>query len=284
MLMLWNASTQCPIDYHLSPYRHDEREQALSLLPSIPTDGIVIGDRGFYSYDVLRNLLASGHDFLLRVSVSACKEVSAFVAGTGQEAIIEIPPPANWSKAQRNAASTYSVRAIRVRTKSGQTAVYLTSLRKKDGHTVHRLSKLYTTRWRIETAFDELKNWHAMQSFSSRTELGIHQEIYAAFVFQTLVAELEAHARKEVWDIRKAAKKEGRRVEVLPDIRFNRRMIADAVGILFAMATQDPAELQEYLQAAIHEIYRYRVKRRPGRTYERKRKSPKPGFQKRTSK
>ncbi len=284
MVMLWNASTQCPIDYHLSPYKHDERKQATPLLESIPENGIVICDRGFYSYDMLGKIITRGRDFLMRVSVSACSEIKAFVAGVTNEAIISIPPPDKWAKEKQMSAPTFSVRAIRVQTRNGETAVYLTSLRKKDGHTISRLAKLYKTRWRIETAFDELKNWHAMQKFSSQSVLGIHQEIYAAFIFQTLVAELEALARKEVYDLRKAAKKQGKTPEALPDIRFNRRLISDAVNRLLAVATQSPSELQEYLDAAIYDIYRYRVRRRPGRVYDRKCKSPRTGFMKRGSK
>lgn len=284
MVMLWNASTQCPIDYQLSPYKHDERKQAAPLLKNIPENGIVICDRGFYSYEMLGDFIASGRDFLLRVKVSACNEIKAFVAGLANEAIITIPPPSDWSKAKQRSSPIFSVRAIRVQTRDGKSAVYLTSLRKKDGHTISRLAKLYKTRWRIETAFDELKNWHAMAKFSSHLVLGIHQEIYAAFIFQTLVAELEALARKEVYDLRKAARKKRKTPEALPDIRFNRRLISDAVNRLLVVATQSPSELQAYLDAAINDIYRYRVKRRPGRVYDRNRKSPRAGYLKRGSK
>jgi hypothetical protein len=61
---------------------------------------------------------------------------------------------------------------------------------------------------------------------------------------------------------------------LVPEFRFNPRYLCVCVGYLMAAAAEDPAKLAEMYDYAMSQLWRYRQRRRPGRTFESIAKSP----------
>lgn len=275
LMMLWDLSAHQPVQYHLAPYKHSERKQALSILSALPADALLVTDRGFFSYHFLGYVLEHGCDFIMRVQKHSGKALKAFIDSSQTDTIVSIGcPPKLCRIGAPESEPIYRIRAIKVALKNGETEVLVTNLKRHDGHTLKRLAALYTTRWRIETAFNEMKSWHSFQQFSSKSVLGIHQEITAAFIFQLMVSEMEVMARTE----NREAMREHRKGYPLPTMRFNRRILADAVEMLLHMDPKKTREITERIQMTLQAAWRYRNRRKPDRNYPRRRIRPALGY------
>jgi len=60
----------------------------------------------------------------------------------------------------------------------------------------------------------------------------------------------------------------------VPEFRFNRRYLCVCVGYLMATAAEGPEKFTEMYEYAMSQLWRYRQRRKPGRTFERIAKSP----------
>lgn len=270
MVLLWDVSCQQPIAFKLAPYRHSEPELAQQLFDRLPDQSLLITDRGFPSYQVFVDLLDRAQPFLMRIAKNQGKAVRSFVASDDRDAEVVVSRPRAVDAAEVPTADIL-LRLIKVRLPNGSDEILITNLFAQDGHDAAELGRLYTTRWRIETAFREMKVWHALENFSAQHILGIHQEVTAAFVFALLVSELEAKIRQE-----KAQLVEQDPNKPLPTIRYNRLMIADAVVGLLQASTQGTHQVRTHLTRCIDAIWRNREKRRERESKSRKRKSPAP--------
>ena len=264
MVMLWDVSAQQPIAFNLAPYRHCERTLARELFDHVPEDSVVVTDRGFPSFDLWEDLCDRKQGFLSRIKKSAWNCVRSFSESDETDTIIQVPVPRKYGQ-KTGRKEPLPIRFLKVPLPSGETEILATNLFAEDGNNADELSRLYCTRWRIETAFREMKIWHAMENFSAKHTLGIHQEIYAIFTFALLASDMEARVR-----IEKQHLQEQNPDEPLPTIRYNRLLIADAVVGLLVAATAGREQVDKHLQRCIESIWRNREKRRPRRTAPRR--------------
>ena len=199
-----------------------------------------------------------------RIKKSAWNCVRSFSESDETDTIIQVPVPRKYGQ-KTGRKEPLPIRFLKVPLPSGETEILATNLFAEDGNNADELSRLYCTRWRIETAFREMKIWHAMENFSAKHTLGIHQEIFAIFTFALLASDMEARAR-----IEKQHLQEQNPDEPLPTIRYNRLLIADAVVGLLVAATAGREQVDKHLQRCIESIWRNREKRRPRRTAPRR--------------
>lgn len=266
LILLWDVSSQQPVNFRLVPYRHSEPAVAQEMFDELPDNSLLLTDRGFPSYEICADLLRRNQDFVIRMAKNQGKAVRSFVASEERDAEV------SWEKPQHVHASDVAAPAIRlrlikVRLPSGEDEILATNLKEQDGHQALELGRLYTTRWRIETAFREMKVWHALEDFSAHHVLGIHQEVTAALIFALMVGEIEAKIREE-----KAHLVERQPDKPLPTIRYNRLMIADAVVGLLVASAAGPKAVHAHLERCIEAIWRNREKRRVRPPQPRKRK------------
>ena len=154
------------------------------------------------------------------------------------------------------------LRIIAVPLASGDTEVLVTNLMNSDEHTREALSKLYTTRWDIETAFFDMKIKECIEKFSATHKAGIIQEIYSFMIFALLQSEVEASVR--ITARQKTRDFTGDKLP-LPTHTFNRLMITDTIRRLLHDGFADEKAMRNYIRKSIQEIVRNKVKRRPGR-------------------
>jgi hypothetical protein len=205
-------------------------------------------------------------------------EAAAFLASGASDSVVDLcerdrrgrPDPTQ---------PVLRIRLLRAVRPDGSVAVYLTSLTDAQQHPAQALIDLYAQRWRIETAFREMKIWHGLERFHARHVDGIAQEIAAVMLFQLLASELEAQVRQQHADAQPPVSPPDSPPPTLqlPTIRFNRRIVADcAIKLLFTAASG--RNIAKAFASALYRIWRYRQKVRPRRSYARQRKSPPRGW------
>lgn len=77
----------------------------------------------------------------------------------------------------------FHIRVTKMTLPDGETGVFATSLMNTKKFPLDELASLYCSRWRIETAFREIKMWHIFEHMHAQHARGIYQEITALMVF-----------------------------------------------------------------------------------------------------
>ena len=94
-----------------------------------------------------------------------------------------------------------------------------------------------------------------------------------------LASELEARAQEDLEKRRTSAETEEER-QNLTLVQFNRLLIADTAVELTRVAIDDRDIIPEIVASNLKYIWKQRSKRRPGRSFPRKKKSAPRGFKK----
>lgn len=273
LTMLFDVGAHQPRAFSLERCRYPERRALLDLLPHLRPQDLLIADRGYPSRELFATLCARQQAFLIRASAvhsNSIAECRAFLASGQSEATVEL---ALLTSAQREAAGgTASIRLRLVRFHDD--SVLVTSLMARDA-CAEDLRQLYLDRWRIETAFGEMKGFRGLEDFHARTPLGIYQEVTAVFLFLLLESELEARAHElHAQELAQQAEVSPGGIRQATNIRFNRLLMGDWVLALMTDATKGERILKRTFHEALDDIWRARSRHRPGRAYPRQTKSP----------
>lgn len=279
--LIWDVGANQPVDWLVGSYRTCERVHAQEMVARLDYGDLLLGDRNFSSRRILFALHAQRVEWLMCVRSAGpgtFAEVLAFVASSLDDQQITLVQR-DHQGAVREDAPQIPVRLLRLRLPDGSTSVFITSLVDSARHPAATLLKLYTARWRIETAFHELKIWHGLQNFHARYPDGIHQEIAALMLFQLLTSELDAQARlqKRTTIPPPEAHAQPPQVRKLT-VRFNRRTVADCVTNMLAAAANGDDALRQAFDASVKRIWRGRQTVKSGRSFPRERKSSAPGW------
>lgn len=157
----------------------NEREEAKALLPHIPAGGVVLFDRGYPSYDLLAHLRAhyDGYWVVRSPATSTFPAVEAFMQSGQTEAVITLTPPK---------AESFSLRAVRLTSPSGELSVLLTNLPDDARFDADAIIDLYFRRWAIEVHYRDEKTSLGIETFHSKTVNGIRQELFAILIMAVI--------------------------------------------------------------------------------------------------
>lgn len=280
LTLLWDVGANQPVDWRVDPYRTCERVHARQFVAQLGPGDLVLGDRNFPSRRMLFELHGRGADWLMRVRSAGSgtlAEVSAFVASGAADApgvLVERDHHGN----PRPGAPSLTVRFLRKVLKDGSVAVFITSLIDVSMHPTQVLIELYAARWKIETAFRELKIWHGLERFHARYVDGIAQEIAVLMLFQLLSSELEAQARIRLKADHPAVPTADAAPADQRTLRFNRRTVAYRATLLLAAGMIGRAQVRKEFEDSLQEIWRSRQMVTSRRSFPRERKSPARGW------
>lgn len=255
---LVNVMTRIPTDVAVGRYGSCERQLLLDHLGVLGTGDVIVLDRGYPSHEVLRILLDSEIDFLVRVPAdSSFDAITAFRESGGDDYRVVIPPASD----ARCGAEPIELRAVRLKSPKGDESFYLTSLRRAHFSRA-KIAELYRLRWQAEELFKlEKSAYFGQRQFHARTALGVRQEILAQAIYVVLARFLLATAADHV------------------DARYHDLSVKSAVLALAEYLTRlcldDPDRAMRFLPRLLDRIARTRDKRRPGRSCPRR--SFKPG-------
>lgn len=281
LTLVWDVGANQPVDWLVGSYRTCERIHAQELVAHLGDGDLLLADRNFSSRRILFALHAGHVEWLMCVRSAGpgtFAEVKAFVdSGLDDQQITLVQR--NHQGAVRQNEPQIPVRLLRLRLPNGSSSVFITSLIDRIRHSAATLLELYTARWRIETAFRELKIWHGLEHFHARYPDGILQEIAALMLFQLLSSELEAQARVQLKTTIPPAEPPGQPPQVRKlTVRFNRRTVADCVALMLYAAAKGDVALREAFDTSLKRIWRVRQTVKPGRSFPRERKSPSLGW------
>jgi hypothetical protein len=216
---LYDLCSRLYVDALIQPSRQINERRALidMILRSKIQDGvIVIGDRGYESYNVLAHIERKGWKYLIRIKdntkgiISGCcppntKEFDFSVSRLftrKQTNEVKAHPelykyfPTNaifdFLELQNNEFYPMSFRIVRVKITDDLYETLITNL-DPSAFPPYELKKLYHMRWGIETSFRALKHAVGLLNFHSKKREHIAQEVFARIIMYNFVEMITSH-------------------------------------------------------------------------------------------
>lgn len=255
---LVNVSSGLPHDVLVAPYGSCERELLVDHLDVLDEGDVVVLDRGYPSYEILRALLARRLDVLVRVPSSHTFEAIDVFRDSGRDdSRVRIKPP----KGTLGNGEPIELRAVKLVHRCGEDSFYLTSLRR--AHVSRSaIAELYRKRWEAEELYKLQKaEYFTQRQFHARSAHGVEQEILAQNLYIVIARFLLATAAEHV------------------DAEYHELSVKSAVlglaDYLTRLCLAHPDSATVWLPRLLARIARTRDKRRPGRSFPRR--SFKPG-------
>jgi hypothetical protein len=186
--VLYDVLNGIALDAVLDKLNVGERESALKHAYQWKKNDLIIYDRGYPSYEFIYEHVKQKIDCLIRVKLTHCSSVIAFVA-TGKKSIVtEIHPQKNQSFKDKeyNKNSTLTVRLVRIELPGGEVEVLMTTLLDSQKYPAKMFKELYFLRWGIETFYDELKNKLKLEYFTGYSKVSIQQDFFCAIFISNI--------------------------------------------------------------------------------------------------
>jgi len=269
LLMAWDAEHHLPCAWRLTSMREGEREATEHVLGRLPTNAVLVMDRGFPSRALLGSICASGRHAIVRMvatEAAAFPEVRQFLASGRRSAIVDLRTEVD------GVAATVTVKLVKRRFNRGRPStherracmVILSTLTDIDDD---RLIAIYGMRWGVETAFREMKSIATIERWHSQTPDGIRQEIHALMCWFCIAGLIAMSAEATDRDTPRGRRK-----------RTNTALVMNAIASILAAlyashhvrsdATR-AADLARQADEALLRVLRHMQRRRPGRHYAR---------------
>ena len=265
---LWDISSNTPRDWRLEKCYASERFAAYDMIQGLGPQDLLLADRGYPSRRMFIEIINRNAKFIIRVPMGTrggFREIRDFgLDSTRVDEDILLH-----EDQKRTGEPTLKVRVVKILLSNGETAVFATNLFGRQEYPSDLICKAYTFRWDLENAFKEMKVWHGLEEFHAKTPEGIHQEVAALMIFMILSAELDHQAKVEHRE-----ELSNQTSETKSEIRFNRKVIAESVVYLMIASVHGPDAIQEEYDRCMLQIWKFRQKIRPGRSFHRVAKSP----------
>jgi hypothetical protein len=179
-----------------------EQQEALAMLDKIPPNGVLMFDRGYPNFGLIKELTESykGY-FLMRCKVHKTFPVLyGFMDRNEAEAELWIDPSRNYlytlPKEKRNQQTPIKCRAIRLEGRDGTLSVLLTNLLDRQEFPAQEVIDLYFRRWEVEDHYRNEKVVMEVEHFHATTQNGVLQELYAACIMTIITRTLMALSRE----------------------------------------------------------------------------------------
>lgn len=201
---LYNLQEQIIYDFELVPH-NDERRCVPDHLAKLDPNDLIIFDRGYFSYLMLYQVLASGQHGVFRLQQGTTNPmVTKFLLSEQDDTIIEYVPSTTVKHGLKKRGYTQDFQPLAVRLvkcKIGEeTHVYATTLMDQTSYPVDCFPDLYHGRWGIEELYKVSKQFIDVEDFHSQTERGVKHELYGHFLLINLARLFATDARNRVSD------------------------------------------------------------------------------------
>ena len=198
------------LDAQLTNEQTDERTLATRHLKHLGKGDLALLDRGYPSYELFRDILASGAHFCARISVAHWNIAKDLVESGKKEVIVKLMPSEKFLKKygseQEVIAKPIKCRFICIELPSGEKEVLATSLTDTQKFPYKLFKKLYHLRWGIEESYKKDKHRLQLENFSGKTITAIYQDFYANMLLGNLTSILSSSLDKRIEKKKKNAK------------------------------------------------------------------------------
>ncbi len=258
--VLYRLRDRIPVDLHLSAHGN-ERLAALTHLERAAEGDVIVYDRGYHSFAMALAHLERGLDFVFRVKKAANPEFDAFIASGKTELTVTLNAPRDEPSLR---GRTLRVRLVRYT--AGDTEYRLvTSLLDSRRYGLQPLSDPCHGRWGIEETSRSGKA--VIGDLHARSERGVRQEIYAAFVPLTLTRRFSNRRDADL----NAGGGEGDLPAMRGNFRNGPRLVGREIEALFPRQADAVRDSVARIMAGLS---RRLQRERPGRGYPRESKRP----------
>jgi hypothetical protein len=199
---VYDVFRRIPVARTVVGIRGSEQQEALAMLDQIPPKGVLMYDRGYPNFGLIKEL-SENYDgyFLMRCKVHKTFPVLyGFLDSNETEAEIKIDPSRNYlqtlTKEDRKRVKPIPVRAIKLEGRDGTISVLLTNLFNRQEFPVQEVIDLYFRRWEVEDHYRNEKLIMEVEKFHSATKNGVLQELYSACIMTIISRTLMALSRE----------------------------------------------------------------------------------------
>lgn len=198
---LIEVATRISLDVIIKPCHHSEYRVADALLKRAPAGALVLWDRGFYGYSLLKQAMQRGAHVLGRVASHVKFEVVAHLSDSSF--LAHIYPT---TKDRRHKTNPLLVRVIRYTLDDPQRVGHqqehrlVTTLLDETVYPAQELIVLYHQRWEIEIANDEITTHQLNRpvELRSQTPAGAVQELFGILLAHNAIRRLMHESARQV--------------------------------------------------------------------------------------
>ncbi|MCZ4696353.1 IS4 family transposase [Ancylomarina euxinus] len=156
------------IDAIIGAYKENERVHAAQMLDNLGSDNLLLFDRGYYTFDLLRMVLLSENQCCFRLKKNACKAVMNFIKSDYQDIISVINID----------GQDYKIRFTKLRLDTGEEEYLCSSLLDMNKFTPNIMKDIYKLRWGVEEQFKDMKHAISVENFVGKKVNSIKQEFF----------------------------------------------------------------------------------------------------------
>jgi hypothetical protein len=207
---LCEVGTHALIAAELGTIHQGERALAGTLTSTIGPDMLVLADRGFFSFELWRDYLATGAALLWRLTATMHLDpLTVFPDGSYLAEIVSKRVRGGrtriaWDTVGDLTLATHiPVRVIEYRVQDGaatsETFRLITTIVDPQDASAHELAAAYHERWELETSFREIETYlRAGKGIRSKTPELVQQEIWGLFLTHYAIRAFMAEAADTV--------------------------------------------------------------------------------------
>lgn len=162
---------------------------------------MVLYDRGYPSYNLFKNTLASGCYFCARVAISNWKVAKKLVESAEKEIIAEIKPGHDLVKKYKQQGISHEpikCRFICIELPTGEKEVLITSLLDKEKYPYEVFQELYHLRWNVEESYKKDKHRLQLENFSGNSHIAIQQDFHANILLGNITSILSSNLDQQI--------------------------------------------------------------------------------------
>lgn len=264
----------------IAPYLISEREMAYNHILNVPSldgiDDLYIFDRGYPSVCLIAFLLEHGKHFIIRTG-KWLAQINKLVKSEVKDRIIKVFPDKILKGSERkpfkirlpnvSIKQAIKLRVVVVKLPTGEDEILITSLLDRKIYPHGIFKGLYYRRWRSEENYKLCKCRIEMENFSGISTCAIEQDFQACIFAANVRALLDIEIKQEESERCSSHLKKY-------EYKINRNI---SMGILkdeIAKAMWDPqVNLEQFCDGLKWKMKKSQVPVRPGRRFERRRKS-----------
>lgn len=161
LTLLYHALLRLPWDWRIGPSASSEREHLGQMIPSLPSDALIVADCGFYGYDFWSDIIKGGRHFVIRVggNVRLLRKLGVVRESNG---VVYFWPDA----AAKKKRPPLILRLVVVH--DGRQSWHLvTSVLDTKRLSDKQVAQIYRMRWRIELFFRDFKQTYRREKLRS---------------------------------------------------------------------------------------------------------------------
>ena len=196
---LYDLKKAIPYDFDLVSHMN-ERDCAIKHLKVLQSRDVVVFDRGYFSYLLVKTAFDQGIFAVFRMQCNYPNpEIKAFWKSDETDKIVKVNPPKDLVSKSKTSNSKIEYKPISIRLikykVSGKTYVLATLLTDKR-YPASVFPDLYHSRWGIEELYKISKCFIEVEDFHGKSERRVKQELYAHFVLVSLARIFECQAEE----------------------------------------------------------------------------------------